>query len=258
MSFIDTFEDFLETLRGEHSDIYSDLTNKEKILISKAIEYVKKNAEKQTIIHVGMFKNEEYFSIKEVSEDLDVPTGTLRQWENDLAGIITIPRDSNGSRVYTEKEIKILRNIRDMRKMNMSIQQIRIEILAAKEQGDIDDLKKTIESKEESIEKIEKMSQDTCKREYIPAKLRLEILNESARYVETEDAYIPSCRFCGKTSSESTLHIDHIIPCSKGGKTEKENLQVLCSQCNIQKSNKYELIINKEVVNYDGGDAIAR
>jgi len=37
---------------------------------------------------------------------------------------------------------------------------------------------------------------------------------------------------------EVGLHIDHIIPVSKGGKTVASNLQVLCSKCNGSKSNK--------------------
>lgn len=32
------------------------------------------------------------------------------------------------------------------------------------------------------------------------------------------------------------LHVDHVIPWSKGGETTLENLRVLCSVCNIGKS----------------------
>jgi ATP adenylyltransferase len=46
------------------------------------------------------------------------------------------------------------------------------------------------------------------------------------------------CALCGATKNESPLEIDHIKPRSKGGKTVKENLQVLCSRCNRAKSNK--------------------
>ena len=37
---------------------------------------------------------------------------------------------------------------------------------------------------------------------------------------------------------EVGLHIDHIVPIAKGGKTVKSNLQVLCSKCNGKKSSK--------------------
>lgn len=48
-----------------------------------------------------------------------------------------------------------------------------------------------------------------------------------------------TCKICGKyMPDEVGLHIDHIIPVSKGGKSIEQNLQVLCSKCNGHKSNK--------------------
>ncbi len=46
------------------------------------------------------------------------------------------------------------------------------------------------------------------------------------------------CALCGATKKETTLHIDHILPRSRGGSNEESNLQVLCFQCNLGKSNK--------------------
>ncbi len=47
-----------------------------------------------------------------------------------------------------------------------------------------------------------------------------------------------TCQKCGKYMPDKVgLHIDHIIPVSKGGKTVLSNLQVLCSKCNGSKSN---------------------
>lgn len=48
-----------------------------------------------------------------------------------------------------------------------------------------------------------------------------------------------TCRLCGASPLKDpsvTLHIDHIIPWSKGGDTTMENLQTLCSKCNLGKS----------------------
>ncbi|MFR4017854.1 MAG: HNH endonuclease [Clostridia bacterium] len=48
-----------------------------------------------------------------------------------------------------------------------------------------------------------------------------------------------TCQNCGKyMPDEVGLHIDHIVPVSKGGKTISSNLQVLCSKCNGSKSNR--------------------
>ena len=47
------------------------------------------------------------------------------------------------------------------------------------------------------------------------------------------------CCICGASPAktpEVELHIDHIIPWSKGGETTFENLQTLCSKCNLGKS----------------------
>lgn len=47
------------------------------------------------------------------------------------------------------------------------------------------------------------------------------------------------CCACGASPAKDPsvkLHVDHIVPWSKGGKTEFDNLQTLCSKCNLGKS----------------------
>jgi len=44
------------------------------------------------------------------------------------------------------------------------------------------------------------------------------------------------CKMCGKTSRETTLEVDHIIPLSRGGTDSLDNLQTLCVDCNKGKS----------------------
>jgi len=49
-----------------------------------------------------------------------------------------------------------------------------------------------------------------------------------------------SCVQCGASPAKNPavlLHIDHIKPWSKGGETEIPNLQTLCQNCNLGKSN---------------------
>lgn len=46
------------------------------------------------------------------------------------------------------------------------------------------------------------------------------------------------CRHCGiSVDLGAVLHIDHIIPISKGGTSDLGNLQTLCQTCNLGKSN---------------------
>lgn len=63
-------------------------------------------------------------------------------------------------------------------------------------------------------------------------------LTPSLRYdVMKHDGF--SCVLCGATKDDGVkLHVDHIVPVSKGGKTELKNLRTLCDYCNIGKSDK--------------------
>lgn len=63
------------------------------------------------------------------------------------------------------------------------------------------------------------------RKEAIPLSLRWEIWER--------DNF--TCRICG---SRQYLTIDHIIPESKGGNLEKDNLQTLCKPCNSKKGNR--------------------
>lgn len=55
-----------------------------------------------------------------------------------------------------------------------------------------------------------------------------ELESESGRY---------QCSICKQWFFPDELQIDHIVPWSKGGRTEKSNAQVACRACNIAKSN---------------------
>ncbi len=74
----------------------------------------------------------------------------------------------------------------------------------------------------------------------IPDSLRYRVLKEAKG----------RCSLCGATKDERVLDVDHIIPRSKGGKTEYSNLQVLCSKCNRSKRNEdstdFKSIIQRE------------
>lgn len=66
------------------------------------------------------------------------------------------------------------------------------------------------------------------------------MVSDSLRYdVMRRDGF--RCVLCGMSAKDGAiLHVDHIIPVSKGGKSEIDNLRTLCEKCNIGKSNKIE------------------
>lgn len=46
------------------------------------------------------------------------------------------------------------------------------------------------------------------------------------------------CQYCGKSSPEVILEIDHINPVAKGGKNDRLNLITACFDCNRGKSDR--------------------
>lgn len=52
-----------------------------------------------------------------------------------------------------------------------------------------------------------------------------------------------TCQSCGASPTKKRgveLHVDHIVPWSKGGETEKSNLQTKCNKCNFGKGNAFD------------------
>lgn len=63
-------------------------------------------------------------------------------------------------------------------------------------------------------------------------------INARLRFLVLQRDHFKCCA-CGASPAKDPsveLHVDHIIPWSKGGETVPENLQTLCSKCNLGKS----------------------
>jgi 5-methylcytosine-specific restriction endonuclease McrA len=48
------------------------------------------------------------------------------------------------------------------------------------------------------------------------------------------------CLGCGKEITRGEIESDHIVPVKGDGKTNKDNLQILCSDCNGDKSSSMD------------------
>lgn len=73
--------------------------------------------------------------------------------------------------------------------------------------------------------------------EYFSQNQRKMMTKTLRKQIAERDHY--TCQICGKYMPDGVgLHIDHIVPIAKGGKSVPSNLQVLCSKCNGKKSSK--------------------
>ncbi len=68
---------------------------------------------------------------------------------------------------------------------------------------------------------------------HVPHGLHLPL---TRRMVLARDAY--TCQYCGKHFPKEELTMDHVVPKSRGGKTEWTNVVTACKKCNQRKGNR--------------------
>lgn len=67
------------------------------------------------------------------------------------------------------------------------------------------------------------------------------------------------CAVCGKIlTSKSECHFDHILAYAKGGKSTLENCQILCTDCNLSKSDKemHDFLLEEKAKKFMSGETI--
>ena len=81
--------------------------------------------------------------------------------------------------------------------------------------------------------------------EYVLSRLASQPRHKTSRTISDRMRFLVlkrdnyKCCACGASPAKDpsvVLHVDHIIPWSKGGETTLDNLQTLCSKCNLGKS----------------------
>jgi 5-methylcytosine-specific restriction endonuclease McrA len=61
-------------------------------------------------------------------------------------------------------------------------------------------------------------------------------LAPSRRTVMARDNY--TCQYCGATPGRASLTLDHVMPRSRGGPTNWDNVVTACRACNVRKGNR--------------------
>jgi 5-methylcytosine-specific restriction endonuclease McrA len=65
---------------------------------------------------------------------------------------------------------------------------------------------------------------------------RKKISSKVRRRVFERDGF--RCVYCGCSSAEMTLSLDHKLPRSRGGEDTEDNLVVACCPCNVSKGDR--------------------
>lgn len=79
---------------------------------------------------------------------------------------------------------------------------------------------------------------------YVPGSIRYEVLKRAKH----------RCELCGAHESQIALHVDHIIPKSKGGPDELSNFQALCMTCNTNKRDRDDTDFRDVLGSYEARD----
>lgn len=77
--------------------------------------------------------NEKVYTIKEVATILDIEAYVLRYYEKELE--LQIHRNSQGHRIYTQKDIAVLQQIKDLREQGLELKGIRNVIHTLDQEG---------------------------------------------------------------------------------------------------------------------------
>lgn len=116
-------------------------------------------------------------TLKEVSKKINIPQGTLRQWEKDFYPFLVIPRTKQGARIYSEMEIEQLLEIKQMAEEKFSKDMI-LETLQKKlEPQAVNEIESTVVS-------LEVISNTAA-----PAVIDENPLNNADLFFEAMDAY---------------------------------------------------------------------
>lgn len=94
----------------------------------------------------------------------------------------------------------------------------------------------------EDIDQISEKIEITSKPEKVVHKTKRDISERLRFKILMRDGF--TCKKCGRSPMNEIgveLHVDHLIPWSKGGETVPDNLETKCKKCNLGKGNAFNV-----------------
>ena len=188
----------------------------------------------QKIFEEYYLANEEFF--KQLTEQINSNIYIYSEYcskFNDI--VVSRSTDWYGSSDYEKRELKILNKSKLQPTVNVSIT-IGSEYTSPKGKNSYYNQEIFDYTHLKSVQK-----NISLKTEYQKSKqYQRSLMTDSLRYeILKRDGF--KCVLCGCSAKDGAkLHVDHIIPISKGGKTVPSNLRTLCDQCNWGKGDKFE------------------
>ncbi len=98
----------------------------------------------------------------------------------------------------------------------------------------------TPDQPQQNVEEEQRAADSTGKLASIKRRTRREISDRQRFRILVRDGF--RCKACGASpliQPGVELHVDHILPWSKGGETTDDNLESKCKQCNLGKGNAF-------------------
>mgnify|MGYP002566474222 FL=1 len=163
----------------------------------------------------------------------------LGEYEKKVANVLT--QEETNKTKYSDKKYQKIEKIilnNKIYKKNDFIINIYLKVFYISNGGNVYDKREGTRTYDELIELYQRWKKSSGFE--ITKQQERQIMNNDIRYnVLKRDNF--TCQKCGATVLDGIkLEVDHIIPVSKGGKTNMSNLQTLCNRCNKGKSNKTE------------------
>lgn len=75
------------------------------------------------------------YTLKEAAKIINVSISSIKQWEKDLRGVLIIPRSRQGARLYTNSEIDLLSEIKQLYLNHFSKKEIRDQLQKKQEES---------------------------------------------------------------------------------------------------------------------------